>query len=80
MQTSSKKSLLPLLFLLGALTLSSCTTLLNIFTDINECSSPGCTNTARKGSAYCSYHDHGLMHDNLNQSLSKMQKKQRRGF
>ena len=77
MQTPSKTTLYLLLLLLSALTLTSCTTLLNLFTDINDCNAPGCSNTARKGSAYCSYHDHRLMHDNLNQSFSKMQKQSR---
>lgn len=65
------------LLLLLVTVCSSCTTLLEVLFDYNQCAYPGCTRKARKTSSYCAHHDAGLMHDNIHKSLERMRERNR---
>ena len=56
-----------LLFLLS-LPLSSCSTILGILGNYDECGYPGCTHEARKGSTYCPQHDYNMQKNNFEHS------------
>ncbi|MDD4056010.1 MAG: hypothetical protein PHG42_09520 [Bacteroides sp.] len=63
-----------LFFTLLFISLSSCSTLLDLASTYDECSYAGCSNKARSGSAYCAHHDYNLMKNNLNKTFERISK------
>lgn len=66
-----RKHVILLLASLGFI-LSSCATVLDIVNRYDDCAYSGCTNKAKKGSAYCAYHDYGTVKGSVNKSLEKV--------
>ena len=61
--------------LLLSVSLTSCSTMLNILFGWDECNYPGCNREARKGSNYCPMHDYEMQKNNFDRSWDNTRKK-----